>query len=298
MNQIKPRGRHAFTLIELLVVIAIIAILIALLVPAVQRVREAAARTQCINNLKQIGIAMHNYHDATKAFPDEQRLTATISWTTRLLPYLEQANAVPGTTLAVLLCPTRGQRPGGKTDYSGAYSASISNSAGGTGALNGGQIGGMVINAASYASILDPLGPAATTLTVVTTGAGSSNTLLVAHAILAPAHYNVGGANDNGWNETLQNGGCYCDMRWTDANNGADHGYIHDAQNVDENHMGGPHDGASPVLYADGGVRMYVYQYVCCNAVAATAAEAADTAVWQSLWAYNRVENTTPPPDF
>jgi len=90
------RHRFGFTLIELLVVIAIIAILIALLLPAVQQAREAARRTQCKNNLKQLGLAMHNYHDVANQFPPGYVLQGTAGsfgnwgWATYLLPYIEQ----------------------------------------------------------------------------------------------------------------------------------------------------------------------------------------------------------------
>ncbi len=89
-------GRGGFTLIELLVVIAIIAVLIALLLPAVQQAREAARRSQCKNNMKQLGLALHSFHDTYTYLPTSARPVATSSvrlgCITRLLPYLEQSN--------------------------------------------------------------------------------------------------------------------------------------------------------------------------------------------------------------
>ena len=83
------RRRRGFTLIELLVVIAIIAVLIALLLPAVQAAREAARRAQCINNLKQVGIAMHNYHAVTSSLPPGGMAIIDGTWQLFTLPYME-----------------------------------------------------------------------------------------------------------------------------------------------------------------------------------------------------------------
>jgi prepilin-type N-terminal cleavage/methylation domain-containing protein len=116
----RPGG---FTLVELLVVIAIIGILVALLLPAIQAAREAARRTECVNNLKQIGIAIQNYHDTYKRIPNSRRKFDYITWAAELWPFVEEGSIsvawdrtskyydqeehVRTVQVPIYLCPTR-----------------------------------------------------------------------------------------------------------------------------------------------------------------------------------------------
>ena len=127
--------RRGFTLIELLVVIAIIAILIALLVPAVQKVRESANRTQCTNNLKQIGLACLGYHDNFKYFPPCEgpnparaapehgplgwRVGGGASWLRHILPYIEQSNQIWSGMPTIYGCPADPRYFQGLFDFGG-----------------------------------------------------------------------------------------------------------------------------------------------------------------------------------
>jgi len=110
---LRPVYRSGFTLIELLVVIAIIGVLVSLVMPAVQKVREAANRMSCTNNLKQLGLAMHHYHHAQGRFPPTTVAdlnSAGQSWPHLIFPYIEQpANAPLTHVVSLFICPSDGR---------------------------------------------------------------------------------------------------------------------------------------------------------------------------------------------
>jgi prepilin-type N-terminal cleavage/methylation domain-containing protein len=271
------RGRRGFTLIELLVVIAIIAILIALLVPAVQKVREAAARTQSINNLKQITLAFHGFHDANKRLAfNGTTLAATTStpayaqnaaagnhqtgsWAWQILPFIEQGplfNANPTSAgsmaagLPVFLCPGRGRTPTCTTTtafHRGPWSDYHLNVRVNQGSNNTAPV--------TYTST--PSTTAATRdnrVTLVGITDGTSNTILVGHGRVAMGNYNVStSAADRG---SIYRGG----TRATGRNSGttlARDPVGTGAQGT--NAWGGPFAQGALMGIADGTVRMFPY---------------------------------------
>jgi prepilin-type N-terminal cleavage/methylation domain-containing protein len=254
-------NRLGFTLIELLVVIAIIAILIALLVPAVQKVREAAARTQSINNLKQIGLGVHSFHDVNKRVPyngrqtnqtspvpystwgNKNNLSRSGSWAFQILPFIEQgplANLGTGSTtpttarvpIAVYLCPARGRvgaatsstAPGPFTDY-------VLNAW-----LNRPNDGNRNVadNNRSLVSITD----------------GTSNTIFAGHGYLRLADYTS--TSGSGWKESIWRGGYGGSARTASQ-------LVRDGTLSQGDRWGSPFAQGAAMCMGDGTVRFFPY---------------------------------------
>lgn len=237
--RVRVRHRIAFTLVELLVVIAIIAVLVGLLLPAVQAAREAARKAQCKNNLRQIGIALHNYHDTHSSLPtgciewrswNAPPTHRQFAWSALLLPFLEQrnlhteidfgvpfdapANAVPAAVrLAVFECPTAEQRKliRGQTDYGGLYGESINDRDAGDGIF-------LYDRRIRFANITD----------------GLSNTLAVSEDVGGPDSEWI-----NGRNVFVQAGGINDPNAW-----------------IGDNEIRSKHSGGAMLLFADSHVHL------------------------------------------
>ncbi|HEV3263257.1 MAG TPA: DUF1559 domain-containing protein [Gemmataceae bacterium] len=270
--------RPAFTLIELLVVIAIIGVLIALLLPAVQKVREAANRIQCANNLKQLGIALHNFHDSKGVFPQDDDAKPPFlpagTFYVNILPYAEQQNNDPSNPapIKIFLCPTRrGVDLGPRDDYGPGHHPDWWYQTSPT-------LGWYSILGGPYFSDHKD-GEVAmkrrVTLGTVTNADGSANTLLLAHKGLAPQYYGGGSPVAQG------DPGFFTDVTWTQSGSGWEHKrnptlpFIRDSNQVPnmQEYFGSPHPGAMPCLFADGAVRNLSYDL--------------DGLVAAELWAYN-----------
>lgn len=269
--------RSGFTLIELLVVIAIIAVLIALLLPAVQQAREAARRTQCKNHLKQIGLALHNFHDTRGRLPTggsypwanivynggsiDDPPNNGVGWMLQILPYIEQANLYQQTNPAVVMatptsiyfCPSR--RGGvvinalALNDYASVTPADSPNS---WDQFWYGNVWGIPVNAPYMGMIVRnsaPSGPQRfSRLRDVTDG--TSNTLMVGEKWMRPRLYGGGDWHDDrgysdGWDpDTVRTTGFKL------VNDAESTGYGWEGYQFGSPHIGGAH-----FAMGDGAVR-------------------------------------------
>jgi prepilin-type N-terminal cleavage/methylation domain-containing protein/prepilin-type processing-associated H-X9-DG protein len=269
MLRTKARVKKFFTLIELLVVIAIIAILIGLLIPAVQKVRAAAARTSNINNLKQIGIACNTYNDNKAQLPTNGNNTANEQdWCGffQLLPYIEQANVYntfppPLVPIKTYLDPGRGRAgvatTGGNSPMNNGTTITSITGATAT-ANNGSPYVDYAFNGDNFSGSTFSNNSSNVTLAAITNLNGSAYTIIIGEKSMDPGDYTNNNASN--WDEGIYSGGYGGTGRWNNGTVAAttttpaylEYTVVHDSPGQNTNDFGSPYDNGCPFLFCDG----------------------------------------------